>query len=449
MSKRGGEKTKESGPLVPDEVQSPGESAAPMLDNLGSGEKIIRETTTTTKNVAYREPAPPALHYEDEDDESDRNAIDADLDEDLFTRPDIEEARPELSPLDRFLRNMAGTSDAVVYVIRKPDPATLAVRFRNPCNIRGAAGEIPFDENFTDRESIEMAVQSAFKGGSYMLQIRRGGEILKSWSTIILDPPNVQETTAAAAPPVPSPETPNPAPNSLRVHLAQIKENTKDLLELRELMNWNAPATTSQDKQLGPAEDPQITLLRSLQQDDPLRARIIERMFPVESEGGAGIVAEVMKNPDEALQLVTGVLQTVKDLFIPDRTPANGQRRQAPAQAPQPPQDAPADPEPPHVATFEQREEFINNVLAYVEANTPLDLGAAWFQAAARDIPDVVSAWMTKFKSMPPAVLRANISRENDIAEEVMKKKHALPWLENLQNSLTAATPPETENVQA
>lgn len=99
----------------------------------------------------------------------------------------------QLTAVEQLLENLgqrkAGESDEVsFYVIRLKDE--LGARFQNPSNVKISKGLIPFDDTLVTPAAIELAVQSAWGGGKYQIQLIINTKYGKSWTVTIDDADN-------------------------------------------------------------------------------------------------------------------------------------------------------------------------------------------------------------------------------------------------------------------
>lgn len=226
------------------------------------GQKRVREVSTKTEE--YFEPQqPPPVDETDEVPEADEDF------------EDDEEEEIELSPVDRFLQNNADVTDAVVYVIRKPDPPTSRIKFRNPCNQKMTVGEIPFDESFRDKETVDLAVQSTFEGGHYLLQVRQRGVVRLSWSSVIADPPAAREPVAAG-----TTQTPNfvqqGAPKERVIDpLDKLLADAAKFAKLREVLG----VAEAQPAQASAAQDPELSAMKFLMDNTEFKENFVKRVL--------------------------------------------------------------------------------------------------------------------------------------------------------------------------
>ena len=154
---------------------------------------------------------------------------------------------PPKTALDSVLASLKGIGEITIYVIRKPDP--IGVTFANPSNMSHTAGDLPFDETFTSKEAIELAVQSVYGGGKYQLQIRENGDYKAAWTTMIADP---RKRLDANQPPQPQ-FSPNGPATSLPARTA--REELMDVIDLAERMaNIRNNGAQQQTRELPPAD---------------------------------------------------------------------------------------------------------------------------------------------------------------------------------------------------
>src|SRR5882757_2409776 len=117
-----------------------------------AGAKQITRTTTERFQTPLEPPDPEQL--------ADHSPADEEEFEEAAGNGEVEFAEDEQpkTALDSVLASLKGIGEITIYVIRKPDP--MGLTFVNACNMAHTAGDLPFDESFTSKEAIELAVQS-------------------------------------------------------------------------------------------------------------------------------------------------------------------------------------------------------------------------------------------------------------------------------------------------
>ncbi len=319
---------------------------------------------------------------------------------------DPEPVKP-LSPLETLLKNLQGSTDAVIYVIRKADPVMLRGKFRETCEIEQTKGQIPYEDTFTDPDSVALAVQGIFGGGVYKLQIRQNGLPLKTWTMTIADVPERKP----AQPEVMPPEPPAKAV-TIESELDELERTANRLHRLKSLMGWEAPPAANALPP-APAEnsDPTLAAFLTLTEKNPtLAERFVDRFLP--SEDKKSFVSDLLAHPQEALQLFQAAAMTVQSMFMrPNGAQPNGQ---APA---------PLDP-------LQQTLAVVVNDLKH---NRRVGRAVVTIEELLSSRPDLAPMF-SQLLAAEPAALLAELSRF--AGENLAEYEHAAEFISDLQDEL-------------
>lgn len=130
---------------------------------------------------------------------------------------------PALSPIDQLLQTLKDSAECVIYVQRRQDPP--GFEFRTPAPQNVSMGPLAWDASFNCKEAIDSAIQYAFGGGKYQLQLRVDNANVKQWTTIVADPPLRGGRTGLDQPNYPLP-----------VAHKSVKEELREVAELWKML---------------------------------------------------------------------------------------------------------------------------------------------------------------------------------------------------------------------
>lgn|GEM_PF-5973103 len=364
---------------------------------------------TENKTVRYYEETPEA-----DDDEDTAREFGEDDDD------DGDEDVP-LTPLQVLLSSIqsADFGNVTIYVRRKPDPVNLRGRFRTPCDIEATKGQLPFEDSFVDKETIELAVQRVFDGGYFQLQIRRSGTVLHTWSAVIEDLPQAQQPTAQ-----PSATSDTTAqPDRFRTLFEKSFERHFDRL-FEQVTNSVQSTTTA-------PPDPVAALLAEHAKNNPaLAERLIDRYL--KSEEGEAVssswVGDMLRHPSETAQLF-GMLQSYL-------RPAGAGGAGAPNAQQQTQPD-------PVAAMLEPHRALIEGVcVALVNDADTAPIAVALRRKAAED--KTLAGYLRVLVEMSSVEVLQQLARFTG-QTILLKLRHAADWIQGLQDALTAAPPTVTD----
>jgi hypothetical protein len=201
-------------------------------DLVPPGAKQITRTTTERFTSPLEEEKQP-LNLLDDD-------VPANEPEDNLDEPEDNLDEPKTA-LDSLLESLKGVGEIIIYVIRKPDPQGMT--FANPTTMSHTVGDLPFDDSFTCKEAIELAVQRAYGGGKYQLQIRQNGNYVTAWSALIPDPRKRVEPNPPQPQYQPQPNHDVEPRRTAREELREILDVARDIANIRG-SQASAPAAT-------------------------------------------------------------------------------------------------------------------------------------------------------------------------------------------------------------
>jgi hypothetical protein len=288
------------------------QTPATVTMNLDADEDLVEEVTTRkTIGRKKREQPPPAPEPEpevieaelvDDDENDDQEISDNSLASVIFGEAN-----------GRDLDNQFCT----VHVRRNPDG--MGDHFATPCSDVLNLPRIPNLPLTTDKADIEERVQRDFGGGRYFFQLYYNGQLGRSWQAVLADlpnaayraiteqhdpPPVAQHTAPVVAPPL------DPLDNFLK-QAGKMKElrdvlfgdDLKELERLRNAASQQPPEHKSERLQM---------LDTALQLPAPLQEKALGYLFPADSDGSKGTVAQigefVLENHDKILPVINGLL---------------------------------------------------------------------------------------------------------------------------------------------
>lgn len=169
-----------------------------------------------------------------------------------------------VNPLEALLSEIQDSTDAKVRVVRLPDPPNYRGKFRQPCAEEVYVGYLSLHGHTL--ETLYDEIQHSFGGGRYRLQIRIAGQVKKTWTATIADPPT------PPAPPTPAPiivQQPTVDP------LDALVEQAERLKRLKRALSDETPQA---DK------DPKTVIAELLLEDDDVKRQAIRGLLGVAIE---------------------------------------------------------------------------------------------------------------------------------------------------------------------
>lgn len=295
----------------------------------------LEETETTTivrRTAPIKEPTPAPIMEDDAPDDHKPILMDDD---------DGEFLEPPLSALDELLSQLEDATEVTVYVRRLQDPPNY--QFRTPCPQATSMGPLEWDSSYRSRPALEAAVQQAYGGGKYQLQIFYNGKPKRSFQTIVADPP--VRSRIDAGPVNGSSVTPAPL-TAAPTFLGQVKE----LGEIFTILNPT--------RREPPAPDPAETIQGQFGMLREVMATVKEFMPEpvaapaIEVKTGNGILDTIASAASSFLSTPMGsqaagnLLNGITMKFLQPPAPGGGNPQPAPQQMNPPPmvQPQPAQP---------------------------------------------------------------------------------------------------------
>lgn len=367
----------------------------------------------------------------------------------------LEELEPQ-SPVDNLLRSIEGASDHSLYIIRKPDPVGLTISFSNPCNVQVTLGEIPYDESYQSKETVDLAVQSMFGGGKYLIQLRRAGQYRNAWTTVIPDPPMRRER---------EPEKHSERRQQDEAPVQRFKSFADEAKEFAEVAKAFGLVPQRSQPLAGPSNglppaDPTAELERTLGMAD----RLISMVRAREPEGGhaaserstIGDLAELFRSLKLGDAVAEGAKVLVPMLYQqmmarqPNAAGANITGEPAPASLPPPP--APQPPAPPTPSPAELAfTRLLRRVAADMASSTEVD-NLMDEETAVEETLKLINAF-PEFRlqveqvltAPPPQLVLFVAANVND--QELLKNPGSELFVIEFQNALRAALQPAPADV--
>jgi hypothetical protein len=272
-------------------------------------------------------------------------------------------------------------------------------------------------------------VAKHFGAGVYLFELYEPGRgITKRWHKKI-------KGAVVEPPPALTPQVVEPSiKGTVRTELKRLRDVAEELSDLRHLMGWDVQQTGAPAAPAAPAApevDPLDRLLLKAALDKPeLSDRILERVLPASDTGGGGLgglIAEAMKHPKEARELIQELAGAVRSAFAPLH--GNGSGQGAPDASASPASSAPT-------TSAEDLERTLNVVVEDLKKNKRVGRAADAIDELMSKRPDLIEMF-DKLLALEPAAMLAEFSQHAN--ENLHEYGHALSFVINLRDALRPA----------
>jgi hypothetical protein len=265
--------------------------------------------------------------------DDDESVIDLKLSDDETELTPVETKKDEPQPdeFSNFLGSLPENTDVTIVVSRKPD---YNLNFRIPCTTYGHQETL----YWTGQTAPEIYddIKKRLGGGRYQFQLRKGKGFEKgSWEITILDPSTpseaeqtLQKEKAKADEQRRTNETSqvfaNAEPEKKSSSIDEFISEFEKFEKFKKLITPEQPAAAPVADSLSFEERIALKLFENPSSDKQLHGKIVDYAFGVfeqkknEKPSFAGIVADALKNPEQAegiIKTVVGVLPALLSMF--------------------------------------------------------------------------------------------------------------------------------------
>ena len=275
-----------------------------------------------------------------EPEESDKNAIDAEILREEKYKPEVKPDAEEfhLDEFSQFLDNLPNDAEASFIVSRLPD-RNLKGEFRQPCNVQKRIDVFYWNGETTPDEFYNQITEK-HGGGKYNFQIREGKGFGKAWTQVLADPPFLTEVEKALKEETKNEEqkrnsdssqhfVSNPQAQNSKSPIKDFLEQAREFKELNEIFSPAAqtplPAPADEGNRITKESIKMALIEKSLDQPE-LLAMALRSVFdvPPEDKGeieDKGLIIETIKyvaaHPNDAKTVLDTVLSSLSSILSP------------------------------------------------------------------------------------------------------------------------------------